>query len=32
MNVLIIEDELPARAKLKSMLSIIQPDINILAE
>jgi DNA-binding LytR/AlgR family response regulator len=32
MNVLIIEDELPARAKLKSMLSIIQPDIHILAE
>src|ERR1700754_373790 len=32
MNVLIIEDELPARAKLKSMLSIIQPNLNVVAE
>ncbi|MEJ0030259.1 MAG: LytTR family DNA-binding domain-containing protein [Bacteroidota bacterium] len=32
MNIVIIEDELPARAKLKSMLSIIQPGMQILAE
>jgi len=32
MKALIIEDELPARAKLISMLSSIQPDINIVAE
>jgi DNA-binding LytR/AlgR family response regulator len=32
MKVLIIEDELPARAKLKSMLSTIQPDMQIVAE
>jgi DNA-binding LytR/AlgR family response regulator len=32
MRALIIEDELPARAKLKSMLSAIQPDMNIVAE
>lgn len=31
MNVLIIEDELPARAKLESMLSVIQPDMKIVA-
>jgi DNA-binding LytR/AlgR family response regulator len=32
MNVLIIEDELPARAKLESMLSVIQPDMKIVAQ
>jgi DNA-binding LytR/AlgR family response regulator len=32
MNVLIIEDELPARAKLKSMLSAIEPGMTIVAE
>ena len=32
MNVLIIEDELPARAKLKSMLSVIQANVNVVAE
>lgn len=32
MNVLIIEDELPARAKLESMLSIILPDVKIVAQ
>ncbi|MEI9921001.1 MAG: LytTR family DNA-binding domain-containing protein [Bacteroidota bacterium] len=32
MNILILEDELPARAKLKSMLSAIQPNVKILAE
>lgn len=32
MKALIIEDELPARAKLRSMLSIIQPDMQIIAE
>lgn len=32
MNVLIIEDELPARAKLKSMLSAIDPNMNVVAE
>jgi DNA-binding LytR/AlgR family response regulator len=32
MNVLIIEDELPARAKLKSMLSLIHADANVVAE
>jgi len=32
MNVLIIEDELPARAKLRSMLSTIEPGMNVLAE
>lgn len=32
MNVLIIEDELPARAKLESMLSVIQPDMRIVAQ
>ena len=32
MNALIIEDELPARAKLKSMLATIQPGVKILAE
>lgn len=32
MNVVIIEDELPARAKLKSMLSAIQPDVKVVAE
>src|SRR5690349_13897865 len=31
MNVLIIEDELPARAKLTAMLQTINPDIRILA-
>lgn len=32
MNVLIIEDELPARAKLESMLAVIQPDMKIVAQ
>jgi len=32
MRAIIIEDELPARAKLKSMLATIQPDITIVAE
>jgi DNA-binding LytR/AlgR family response regulator len=32
MNVLIIEDELPARAKLRSMLSTMDASIHILAE
>lgn len=32
MRAIIIEDELPARAKLRSMLSTIEPDINIVAE
>jgi DNA-binding LytR/AlgR family response regulator len=32
MNVIIIEDELPARAKLESMLSVIQPDMKIVAQ
>jgi DNA-binding LytR/AlgR family response regulator len=32
MNALIIEDELPARAKLKSMLSAIEPGMTIVAE
>jgi len=32
MKALIIEDEPPARAKLKSMLSVIEPDIQIVAE
>jgi DNA-binding LytR/AlgR family response regulator len=32
MNVLIIEDELPARAKLESMLSVIQPEMKIVAQ
>ena len=32
MKALIIEDELPARAKLRSMLSVIQPGIQIVAE
>jgi DNA-binding LytR/AlgR family response regulator len=32
MKVIIIEDELPARAKLKSMLGAIQPDMQIVAE
>lgn len=31
MNVLIIEDELPARAKLESMLNTLDPTIHILA-
>jgi DNA-binding LytR/AlgR family response regulator len=32
MNVLIIEDELPARAKLKSMLSALHSEIHVVAE
>jgi DNA-binding LytR/AlgR family response regulator len=32
MKALIIEDELPARAKLKSMLSVIQPGLQVVAE
>lgn len=32
MRAIIIEDELPARAKLKSMLSTIDPGMNIVAE
>jgi DNA-binding LytR/AlgR family response regulator len=32
MNVIIIEDELPARAKLELMLSALNPSINILAK
>jgi len=32
MRTVIIEDELPARAKLRSMLATIQPGINIVAE
>lgn len=32
MNVLIIEDELPARAKLESMLTAINPHIKVLAQ
>jgi DNA-binding LytR/AlgR family response regulator len=32
MNVLIIEDELPARAKLQSMLASIQPNMKIVAQ
>lgn len=32
MNVLIIEDELPARAKLESMLSLIHPGMKIVAQ
>jgi DNA-binding LytR/AlgR family response regulator len=32
MNVLIIEDELPARAKLTAMLQVINPAINVVAQ
>ena len=32
MNVIIIEDELPARAKLEAMLKILNPDIRIVAQ
>ncbi len=32
MNIIIIEDELPARAKLISMLQVIDPSIRIVAE
>jgi DNA-binding LytR/AlgR family response regulator len=32
MNILIIEDEIPARAKLVQMLKILQPDVQIVGE
>jgi len=32
MNIIIIEDELPARAKLISMLQVIDPSIRVVAE
>ena len=32
MNVIIIEDELPARAKLESMLNTLNPAIRVVAQ